>query len=270
MNASTSTGKSGEDMVYNIEDKLPRILSAINAQAPAAAKAQLAADQAYNPGFMQLQTDLYRTYGPQLNQIGNELARGDAMYNAQTDLDLQRGVGGDNARMALALQRELDPNFYATQDLAGAKQRDLLNAVDPSRLTRGELENQARGLGRTGQTFLPGGLSAAASAQNFGNALGQKQDRFSQYLAQAQQGLSSLRSGLSGFDIATKRPGTNTGANLFTGVQQGSGDQAYNTGNNFMSGVFGNQQKQYESALGKSGSVMGMAGKGIGAIASAI
>ena len=64
MNAQTSTGKSGEDLVYNIEDKLPRILSAINAQAPAAASAQLAADQAYNPGYMQLTTDLYKQYAP--------------------------------------------------------------------------------------------------------------------------------------------------------------------------------------------------------------
>ncbi len=270
MNAQTSTGKSGEDLVYNLEDKLPRVLQAINQQAPDAARAQLAADQAYNPGYLQLTTDLYKQYAPQLNQIGNEINRANTLYDANTDQQLMAGVGGQNARSALALQRELDPQFYANQDLIGNKQQALLNSVDPSRLTTGELENVSRGLGRSGQSFLPGGLNAASSAMTFGNALAGKQDRFSSYLSQASNGLSALRSGVDGFGVATKKPTqANQGNNLF-GLTQGTGNQAYTTGNNFMSGVFGNQQKQYESALDKSGKVIGMTGQGIGAIAGAI
>jgi hypothetical protein len=219
---------------------------------------------------MQLQTDLYRTYGPQLNQIGNEINRGNAAYEAGTDASLLNGVGGQNALSALALQKQLDPSFYANQALIGQKQQDLLNAVNPSALSAGESESVARGLGRTGQTFLPGGLNAATSAMTFGDALGQKQNRFAQYLSSAQQGLSSLRSGVDGYGIATKRPGVaNQGANLFTGVQQGKGDQAYNTANNFMSGTFGNQQTQYKSALDKTQQAGQIGGSWLGSIAGA-
>lgn len=270
MQPKTNTVQSGQDMLSNVSEKLPGILSALNAQAVPAAQAQLAADQAYNPGYMELMTNLYKMYGPQLNEIGSQVDRQNAFAGAQTDADLMAGVGGQNVMAADSLQRQLDPEFYSNRALIGSKQSDLLNSVDPTRLTGGELENVSRGLGRTGQTFLPGGMSGAASAMQFGNALAGKQDRFASYLNSAQQGLNSMKSGLNGFGIGTNKPMTsNTGQNLF-GMTQGSGNQAYQTGNNFMSGTFENQKKQYEGALDRTGKVMSMGGNVIGGIMSGI
>lgn len=222
--------------------------------------------------MLPIQTELYRQYGPQLNKIASDIDRQNAMAGAQTDADLANGVGGQNVLAADRLQRTLDPEFYQNRAQIGAGQSALLSSVDPTRMTGGELENVARGLGRSGQSLIPGNAGALNSAFNFGNALSAKQDRYSQYLAQASAGLNSLRSGMSGFGIATNKPiGQNAGQGIFgNGFQQGAGQQAYQTGNNLMSGVFGNQQRQYESALDKSGKVIGMAGKGIGAIAGGV
>jgi hypothetical protein len=270
MKDKTNTTQSGQDMLSNIAQFLPSILQTINAGAPDAAKAQLASDQAYNPGYMQLTNDLYKQYGPQLAATGNQINQQNAIAGAQTDNLLANGVGRDNVTAAMGLDKLVDPEFYANRALVGQKQQDLLNAVDPTRLTNGELENASRGLGRTGQTFLPGGISAAASAGTFGSALAGKQDRFSQYLTQASNGLNQLRSGMNGFAIATQKPQqANQGQNLF-GLTQGTGNQAYNVAGNYMGGVQGNQQKQYMSALDRDSKAFQLGSSAIGSIAGGV
>jgi hypothetical protein len=270
MKDKTNTVQSGQDMMSNIIQFLPGILKSINSGATDTAKAQLSADQAYNPGYMQLTSDLYKQYGPQLAATGNQINEQNAIAGAQTDNLLANGIGRDNVTAALGLDRLIDPEFYANRALIGQKQQDLLNSVDPTRMTNGELENTARGLGRTGQTFLPGGMGVAASAGQFGSALAGKQDRFSQYLAQASQGLNQLRSGMNGFAIATQKPQQqNQGQGLF-GLTQGTGNQAYNVGSSLMGSTSANQQKQYLSALERDKQGMQLGGSAIGSIAGGI
>jgi hypothetical protein len=69
----------------------------------------------------------------------------------------------------------------------------------------------------------------------FGQALQQKQQLYNQTLGTAAGALPSTRTGVNAFEIATRRALTpNTGNNLFTGVQQNTGQNAWQTGNQFM------------------------------------
>ena len=270
MKDKTNTVQSGQDMMSNIIQFLPGILKSINSGTTETAKAQLSADQAYNPGYMQLTNDLYKQYGPQLAATGNQINQQNAIAGSETDNLLANGVGRDNVTAALGLDKLIDPEFYSNRALIGQKQQDLLNSVDPTRMTSGELENTARGLGRTGQTFLPGGMAAAASAGQFGSALAGKQDRFSQYLAQASQGLNQLRSGMNGFAIATQKPQQqNQGQSLF-GLTQGTGNQAYGVGSGLMGTTSANQQNQYMSALDRTNKAISTGGSLIGGIAGGV
>jgi hypothetical protein len=113
----------------------------------------------------------------------------------------------------------------------------------------------------------------------FGDRLTQKQNNFGNILAQVTQELPALRSGLTGFEIGTRRPlQSNTGTNQFTGVTQGAGQQANQFGSQFLNntGQFAgsfqrgeqNQPTVYDKIQSGSksfGNVLGgLAGMGLG------
>jgi hypothetical protein len=134
------------------------------------------------------------------------------------------------------LNRILDPEFYTNRAEVSQGISKALAGQDPNKLTPAELEAVSRGVARTGGSVNPNStVNTAANAMTFGQALQQKQQLYNNTLGTAAGALPATRTGVNAFEIATRRALTpNTGDAKFTGVQQNTGQNAWNTGNQFM------------------------------------
>lgn len=250
-------------------------ISAILGQQQGVAQGQLAADQAVSPGYAALQDALYKTYGTSMNKTGADIANSNRATNYQglNQLAGQGGAGANLVTLADQLQHQLDPNFYKGADAVGKGISSLLGGMDPNQLSGSELATVQRGLAQQPGSFTPSTLSTIQNASQFGNALAQKQARFGQAISQAAGALPSIRSGMSGIGIATgAQTPQNTGDSRFFGAQTGTGQNAWNFGNNLLSSatnIEGNAQRQQKSTMDQWQQGINTAGSFIGSIASA-
>lgn len=269
-----SVQESTADYLSALKQYGPEAIQAITGAQVGAAKNQLAADQAYIPGQAQLQTDVYAAQAPRLNQIGAEIDRSNQLAGAETQNQLITGAGGDAALAADALQRKLDPGFYTNRDEISGGISKLLGSMDPSKLSGSEQAAVERGLGRTEGYFTPSALTTARNAMTFGDQLANKQSRFGQAISTAAGSLPTLKSGISGYQVATgKTPGPNTGDARFSGVQSGVGSNGLQVGSDFMQNVGANQRVslgQQKSLLDNVSGWGKVGGQIVGSVAGAM
>jgi hypothetical protein len=235
MKNSTPGAESMSSVLKAMQDYMPGVISEISKVQPEVARSQAEIDAAVSPIYAQSQTDLYRQFGPELNRIGNTIESENQLASSQRELDIANRYGGDLVTSADNLQRILDPEYYAGKAAVGKGVTDLMGSMDPTQLSGSERAEVERSVGRSGAVNPMSSANTAANAMTFGSALQNKQANFANALGIAGQSITPLKSNVNAFEIATRRALTpNTGGQQFTGVQQNTGQNAWNTGNNFM------------------------------------
>ena len=253
-----------DSVLKSLQANYPGVIQAISGQQPAVARQQAEIDAAVSPIYAQSQADMYKQFAPGMAQTGNEIERINQLASAGREAEIAGGIGGDLVGYADEFQRQLDPEFYAQREQIAAGQNKLLGSMDPTQLSGSERAEVERGIGRMGAVNPNATANTAANAMTFGTKLQEKQNNFSNVLAQASASLPAMRSGMTGFEVATRRALTpNQGQALFTGVQQNTGQNAWNTGNNFMNQATQLQGiKNQKSQSGFDRVMQGMSGVG--------
>lgn len=272
MEERESTGRATRKSIEAMTKYYPALIDALNAKVGPTAMAQLEADRAVSPGYAQLTADIYKQQAPEMARVAAGAQDITDKAASARELDLARTTGRELVSEADAAQRVLDPEFYKTRENLGGAMEKYLKASDPT-LNETELEAMRRGIGRT--SFNPGSaMDTAVNAMNFGQMGRDKVNSYGAAIGQVAQSIPAMRSGISGFEVATRRNiGANTGENRIGTAKEGTGQQAYTSGNNFMNGIFGLKQQemsQQKSLLDNvsgwtqvGGQMIGAVGKGL-------
>jgi hypothetical protein len=186
-------------MFQALQAYAPQAISAINAQAPATAESQLAAQEAVQGGYDKL--------------------------------------GQQNVTNADLYQKQLDPEFYKQRGNLSDALGKYLSTYDPTQLTPTEIASISRGINATTGPVTPSNLNTVKNAQVFGQAATDRWKNFGDAVTKAASVLPTLKSGISGFQTANTGAGStaaNTAANNATQANFGFstsalGDIAGNT-----------------------------------------
>ena len=259
-------------ILQSLKDYYPDTAKAINSTLVPTAKAQLEADQSVSPGYAQLNLDLYKKFGPESARTAAAIDDITQKAASQRELDLARTTGQQLATEADLAQRKLDPEFYKRREaLSGSMSKYLANA-DPS-LTENEREEMRRGMGNT-----PGNpdsaIDTAINAGRFGEKFNQKNQAFGQAVGNVAAALPNMRSGINGFEVATRRAlNSNNGESRVGSATTNAGNNTYGMANNFMNAATATQTQAMSKQLSNwdmLNNSMAMAGKVVGGIASGV
>lgn len=248
---------------------LPQLLEAYRNEIAPTAEAQAGADVANAGKYAENQARLYEMWAPILAQVGREQYSADQLNAARTEADIARQYGSSLVGQADKFQRQLDPEFYRNRSEVAAGQRRLLGAMDPTQLSGSEREEVSRALGRQGFGANDDLLKATSDAMTFGSALQNKQSAYGAILNSVASSLPTLKSGITGFEVATRRPLTsNSGQSQFIGTQMGLGNQGQGLAQGFLGNIGGytGQWIGNEANLGRN--VWDQIGSGVGLIGS--
>lgn len=261
MDERQSAGESTADMMQALTQYLPGLVGATNPLIAPTAQAQAAADTSVAPLYAQGQLDLLKQFGPDMSRIGSEISRADQLAASETEKQIAQGPGRDLVTSAADLQALLDPEWNATKAAVGKGLGDYLNALgDPNSMTPSEREEVSRGVASQGFKNPNSATDALASAEKFGSALKAKQDRFGNAMTMVAGALPNLRSGYSGFEVATKRALTpNVGQAQMTTIPMNTGNNVWNSQNALM----GNISQFQNTRLGNQRSTLDQVGQGV-------
>jgi len=250
MGDSLKASESTAEMLKGFAQYIGPALKAVNEQVTGTARAQLEADKAVSPGYAGLQQDIFSKYAPAMAALGREIEEGNQLAASQRELDITRGPGAELTREAVNLQRAIDPEYFASREAIGQAITNLLAAQDPSRLTENEREEIARGLSRQGFANPRSAIDAASNAAMFGKGLREKQTQFGDAITKAASALPGLKTGFTGFEVATQRALTpSPGGATAPGVTTGAGGQnTFGFGGNLLN----NMSTLYNTELAKS------------------
>jgi hypothetical protein len=245
----------------NFATYYPTIANTVNNSIQGTAQAQLAADKAVSPEYAALQQQLYSTYGPEAAKTGITIDDLTQKAASARELNIAQTTGRGLVTEADLAQRKLDPEYYAQREgLSGAITK-YLNANDPS-LTETEREEMRRGMGTT-STSSSSAIDTAGKALQFGKAGQAKAQAYGNVITNVANAVPAMRSGISGFQVATGRQASpTTGAGNVGQVQTGTGSNTYGLASNFLGGAtstqqtrMGQQQSGLQYAQGITGSM---------------
>lgn len=187
-----SLGKQTEKIFNILKTQAPGAIEAIAKTLTPMVQQQVAAEQAVAPEYQ----ELYKQ---------NQLAA------AGTEADVVEGPGQRLVSAADKYQQQLDPEFYKSRGLVSDALGTYLGAYSPTELSPTELAQISRGINATTGPVTPSAMNTIRNAQVFGDAGTKRWQNFGDAVTRAASVIPSLKSGLTGFDIATYR-GTDTGA----------------------------------------------------------
>lgn len=245
--------ESTAEMLKAFQAHGPAMVQAMTGTMPDAAWNEYLAKQRVALPEAQLQADVYRQVMPQLAEIGAGIDRTNQLAASQNEVDLVGGTGTELVAGADRLQRMLDPEFYKNRESVGAGIEKLFAGMDPNSLTDTERENVARGLARTQGATPTSTATTVENAMTFGNELTNKRNNFAAMLGQAAQAMPQTRSGIDGFNVATRRSvAGNTGGGAFRGLNENAGQTGMQASSQIM-GSIGNlaqtRAQKYKSGL---------------------
>lgn len=266
----SSTQESMADILKAVQENFPDTMRAVAGTYPEQAAAEFDVTSAFTPKYAQLQYDTLNKEGRQLSELGRELSKEEQLGAAQTELDIAKGIGTETAKTARSLQDLVDPEMAAARTGIGAGVTKSLASVDPNSLTDGEMEQIARGLNRTNYV-IGSPMQDINSAMTFGDALKDRRAEYRDTLSNAADASGALRTGISGFEAATRRTLTpNFGQANYTSIQTPGVASSNAFGQNYMNNATGieNTTKQKQKSgldmfgditagLGNLGSFMG-------------
>lgn len=224
------------DVLKAMEKNFPGAIRAISGEQMNVAKTQADVDAAVSPIYAQSNMDLYKKYGPEMNRIGSEIDSQNQRAASQTEVGIAKDYGSQLTKLADELQRGLDPEFYKNRASIGKGNEKLLASIDPTKLTGSEIAELESSIARTGGFANPNdSMRTVSNAMQFGSAGNAKKQGFAQILNSVASTLPALRSGISGFEVATRRALTpNSGDARTATTQTNTGQNAWATGNNMM------------------------------------
>lgn len=237
--SAPSTSESTRDMLTALSRYAPDAIRAINSTAPDTARTQLAIDQ-----------ELYPQY--------YELDRQNQLQGSRNELEIAKGTGADLADQASVLQEKIDPEFYKSRAIVGDAIKKQLGDYNPYELSPTEMSEIERGLAREGPV-TPSALNTVKNAQVYGDRGQQRWQNFGNAVAQAASALPALKTGFTGFEVATKRALSPLPANSTTALNTN-----YGFANNTMSEIGANQR----AALAKKKDTMDLIQGGASAFGS--
>lgn len=189
---NSSTNEVAQKLFAGLQNFAPGAIEAINKTVGGTTQAQLGAEAGVSKGY----NDLY-------NQ--NQLAA------AQTEANVVNGPGQELVGAADRYQRELDPEFYKQRGMMSDALTRYLSSYDPNSLSPTELAQISRGINATTGPVTPSAMNTIKNAQIFGDAGTKRWQNFGDAITKAAQAIPALKSGLTGFNIATTR-GQDSGA----------------------------------------------------------
>lgn len=267
------------DILVAMQKHFPSMSQQVRDQYEPNADAELSLVRKYSPKFAEAQYDNMSTWGRKLAELGRDLSREEQIGAAKTEADVAEGEGKRLSKAAKDLQMEQDPEFYAQRE-AQAKSLDKLEAsMDPTKLTPGEEEAVARGLGRT-MYSVPSASGSTRAAMTFGDRLAKKRAEYGSFINTRTAALPAMKSGIEGFSAATRRSVVpNVGLGNYTGLQQPGQAQSNSTFGQFMQPAnaamqinMKNQQSDWDklsTGFGSVGSVLGSVGRVAGGVRAA-
>ncbi len=267
------------DILVAMQKHFPSMSEQVRDQYEPNADAELSLVRKYSPKFAEAQYDNMSTWGRKLAELGRDLSREEQIGAAKTEADVAEGEGKRLSKAAKDLQMEQDPEFYAQRE-AQAKSLDKLEAsMDPTKLTPGEEEAVARGLGRT-MYSVPSASGSTRAAMTFGDRLAKKRAEYGSFINTRTAALPAMKSGIEGFSAATRRSVVpNVGLGNYTGLQQPGQAQSNSTFGQFMQPAnaamqinMKNQQSDWDklsTGFGSVGSVLGSVGRVAGGVRAA-
>lgn len=190
--AAPSTGSQARQILQSLQLYAPDAIKAISGTLGGTAQAQLAAQQGVEPGY----ENLY-------NQ--NQLAA------ANTEANVAEGPGQRLVTAADTYQKQLDPEYYKQRVAINDALNKYLGSYSPTELTPTEIASISRGINATTGPITPSATNTIKNAQVFGEAGTNRWKNFGDAVTKAASVLPTLRSGISGFNVATGR-GQDTGA----------------------------------------------------------
>lgn len=259
------------DILKAVERYYPGTIRSVNTTLTPTAEAQLAADRAVSPGYAELTSDIFKEYGPENARTEAEIENIANQAASERELSLAKGTGRELVSEADAAQRSLDPEAYKTREELSDAITKYLGASDP---TLNEAENEAirRGVGRT--SFNPqSAIDTAGAAQQFGDKFREKTALFGDAISRVAAAVPAMQSGISGFEVATRRAVGSTGQDRTPQATTNAGNNTYDLANNFMNQAGQIQQTRMakqKSAMDNVGQGMEMGGRFVGAIGAGI
>jgi hypothetical protein len=215
----SNTDESMAEILQAVQEYFPDTMKAVAGTYPDQARAEFDVTKEFTPKYAALQYDTLNNEGRKLSELGRDLSREEQLGAAETELEIAKGPGRELAGTALELQDLVDPEMAAARKSLGAGVQKSLDSIDPNSLTDGEMEQIARGLNRT--NYVVGSpMQDIESAMTFGNALKDRRAEYRDTLTTAGQVAPNLRTGISGFEAATRRTLTpNFGQANYTSIQ---------------------------------------------------
>lgn len=224
-----------DSVLQALQNNYGGVIQEILKYQPQVAAEQAKTDAATAPIYGASQVKEYDTTGRELNRIGSEIETANQLAASAREKQIADTYGTGLVESADKFQRILDPEFYAGRAAVGKGVTDLLSSMDPTQLSGSERAEIERATARSGAVNPLSAAQTAANAMTFGTALQDKQAKFGQAITAAASTLPATRVGYSGFEVGTRRALTpNTGNAAFTGTPQNTGQNAWNTGNQFM------------------------------------
>lgn len=222
------------DVVQALQKHLPNLISAITGTYGNAAKAEVDLARQYSPEIAKIQADVLGKEGKDLARIGREISTDEQRAAADVEAEIAGGAGQKITAATRKAAETLDPEFYKTTPMLSAGMEKLLD-FDPNKLSRGEEESVARGLGRT-STFVPSAMETAKGAMTFGDALTKRRANFGNSLTQVAGAMPSLKSGINPSETTSRRTVmANPGVASYTGIQTPGLQVANQTAGNLQS-----------------------------------
>lgn len=250
MSSYSSTSESMQSILTALQNSLPGLSKVMRAEYPEYAKSEYEIAKEYSPKWADLQANTMDKEGRRLAAIGRDLAKEEQLGAAANELAIIEGPGKQLAKKAQELGREVDPEYYKSREAIGSAIEKSLGAMDPTKLTPGEIEEINRGLGRN--AYAVGSPSSTiANAMTFGSALKDRRSEFSNAITNAATALPGLKSGVDAFQAATQRSVMpNVGTQQYTGVQTPGVQNANQLGMGAMNtaGSLENTRKQKEKS----------------------
>lgn len=201
-----STNESSAKMFQALEKFAPGAIKALANITLPVGQTLLDANRVIAPQQAQLETDIYRNYAPGMAKVGSDISAQQNLAASESELALARGPGRDLVKQAVDMQAMVDPQAERTKELVGKGIEQFLAAQNGGQMTPTEIEQINRGLAQRGDANLaPSALKTLNAARTFGDAGTAKWNQFGQALSTAAAAIPTLRSGISGFEVATRR-----------------------------------------------------------------
>ena len=239
----SNTDESVQEIIQAISAYFPEAAKSIRSQYDPQASAEVGIAKKYTPELGKLATETLGTTGRDMSKIGRELSAQEQLDAAQTEADIMGGSGQKTAAAAVEAQKLADPEYFKQREALMKHLDTAFNAMgdSPTEMSKGELEQIGRGLGRTNWS-VGSPMGTISNAMTFGDAASKRRGEYNNLINLQSSAMPQLKSGLNMPAIASSRTVLpNFGQQNYTGIQMPGVNNANTLGSSFMSGTFGTE-----------------------------